>query len=113
MQKAPEYPYPQGLNDCFEAYLWILNVMPQVYEVSAKKIYLVGDSAGGNLVAALTALIIKMGLKVPDGIFLIYPALNLNPKNFTPSLVNSLEDFILPHTYLKVCAKEYLQGLRG
>lgn len=39
---------------------------------------LVGDSAGGNLVAALTILCIKSGVRVPDGILLAYPALNLH-----------------------------------
>lgn len=67
-----------------------------------------GDSAGGNLVAALTTLIIYMGLRVPDGIVLVYPALNLNFKNYTPSLLTSLNDMILPHTFLKICLKAYL-----
>lgn len=54
--------------------------MPQVYEANPVRIFLVGDSAGGNLVASLTALLIRLGLKAPDGIFLIYPALNINSK---------------------------------
>lgn len=64
--------------------------MPQIYEINPTKIYLVGDSAGGNLVAALTLLLIKLKLKIPDGIFMVYPALNINPKLFTPSLLHSL-----------------------
>lgn len=38
-----------------------------------KKIILIGDSAGGNLVAALTIKIIKSGYRIPDGIVLAYP----------------------------------------
>jgi hormone-sensitive lipase len=38
-----------------------------------KKIILIGDSAGGNLVAAVTAKIIKTGGRVPDGIVMGYP----------------------------------------
>lgn len=64
--------------------------MPQIYESTPTKIYLVGDSAGGNLVAALTLLLIRLKLKVPDGIFMVYPALNINSKLFTPSLLHSL-----------------------
>ena len=30
--KAPEHPYPEGLKDCFEAYMWTLNCMKQLYE---------------------------------------------------------------------------------
>jgi len=73
------------------------------------KIILVGDSAGGNLVAALTNLIIKWGLRMPDGIVLVYPALNLNYYDYSPSLLTALNDLILPHTFLKICLKSYLK----
>lgn len=45
---------------------------------------------------------------MPTGIVLVYPALNLNLANYTPSLLTALSDMILPHTFLKVCAKSYL-----
>ena len=69
---------------------------------------LVGDSAGGNLVAALTNMLIDWGLRVPDGIVLVYPALNLDLKNYTPSLLTAINDMILPHTMLKICVKAYI-----
>lgn len=84
-------------------------MFPQLFVGEIKKIILVGDSAGGNLVAALTNLLIRLGLRKPDAIFLIYPALNLDEKAFTPSLLYTLNDYILPHTYLKLCAKAYCQ----
>lgn len=77
-RKAPEFPYPMALDDCLEAYLWLVYVFPQIFMGSVKKIILVGDSAGGNLIAALTNLIIRLDLRKPDGIFMIYPALNLD-----------------------------------
>lgn len=46
-------------------------------DIVPKKVVLVGDSAGGNLVGALTLLAIKTGVRVPDGILMAYPALNL------------------------------------
>ena len=30
--KAPEHPFPEGLQDCLEAYLWTLHCMRQLYE---------------------------------------------------------------------------------
>jgi hormone-sensitive lipase len=60
--------------------------------VIPKRVVLVGDSAGGNLVGALTILCIKMGVRVPDGILMAYPALNLNLQFFTPSLLIALDD---------------------
>lgn len=80
----------------------------QVFEAQAEKIILVGDSAGGNLVAALTTLLIEWGLPKPSGIVLVYPALNLSLANYTPSLLTALNDMILPHTFLKLCANAYL-----
>lgn len=38
-----------------------------------RKIILIGDSAGGNLVASLTIKIIKSGSRIPDGIVMAYP----------------------------------------
>ena len=108
--KAPEHPYPNGLHDCFEGYLWTLYIFRQIFDVEPRRVILVGDSAGGNLVAALTNLLIEMKLQKPDGIVLVYPALNLNYNDYTPSLLTALNDMILPHTFLKICLSAYIQG---
>lgn len=106
--KAPQFPYPHGLHDCFQAYMWTLYCYRQIYEAEPLKIILVGDSAGGNLVAALTNMLLKLKLRAPDGLVLVYPALNLSRDAYTPSLLTSLNDLILPHTFLKICLKAYL-----
>lgn len=69
---------------------------------------LLGDSAGGNLVAALTALCIKKAVRIPDAIVLCYPALKLSTNSFTPSLLLALDDVLLPHTFLKMCIRSYI-----
>ena len=51
---APDYTFPAALNDVFQAYLHILQICEKVYNFSPRKIILMGDSAGGNLIAALT-----------------------------------------------------------
>lgn len=72
------------------------------------------------LIIALTVLCIKEKVRVPDGILMCYPALNLNYNSFTPSLFVSLDDpsniiikfyfnKVLPHTFLKICLSSYLQ----
>jgi hormone-sensitive lipase len=96
-----------------EAYLWTIYYFKQVYEVNPKRIVLVGDSAGGNLVAALTNLLIEWNLPLPTGLVLVYPALNLNVSNYTPSLLTALNDMILPHTFLKICAQSYLKDYQN
>ncbi|CAD8096379.1 unnamed protein product [Paramecium primaurelia] len=107
-RKAPEDPYPFGLDDCWQAYMFIMNYIDKYFNIKPKKVVLVGDSAGGNLVAALTIQIIKSGARIPDGILMAYPALCLDIKQFTPSLLISLNDPLLHHTVLKLCISSYV-----
>ncbi|EGR30114.1 hypothetical protein IMG5_141700 [Ichthyophthirius multifiliis] len=108
-KKAPQHPYPYGLNDCWQAYLWILFYAEKFFNVKPEKIILVGDSAGGNLILGLVQLCIKFNIQLPSGIIPVYPALNLHIHSFTPSNILALEDQILPHMYLKLIQKAYLQ----
>jgi len=50
------------------------------------------------------------GVRIPDGLMLTYPALCLSLKNFSPSFVLTLEDILIPHTFLKMCLDSYLNG---
>jgi hormone-sensitive lipase len=72
-----------------------------------KKIVLVGDSAGGNLVAAITIMAIQRKYRVPDGAILAYPGLNLSKCDFTPSMLLALDDPILPYPFLRMCLESY------
>ncbi|KRX10276.1 hypothetical protein PPERSA_09660 [Pseudocohnilembus persalinus] len=107
-RKAPAHPYPQALDDCWQGYNWIISNCHLFFNINPKKIILVGDSAGGNLIAALTSLIIQKQVRYPDAVILAYPALNLNLKRFTPSHLIAIDDFILSHTILKLCVEAYL-----
>lgn len=70
---APEYKFPTGLNDCYAAAKaiyenrFILNVDPA-------RITIIGDSAGGNLAAALSLMARDKGEFLPRQQILIYPA---------------------------------------
>jgi len=75
--------------------------------IKPEKILLVGDSAGGNLVAACTIMAIDRGFRVPDGLILAYPALSLSKLRFTPSLMLSVDDQLLPYPFLKMCLDSY------
>jgi acetyl esterase/lipase len=56
---APASIFPAALNDVWQVYLWLCEGHADTYlGVRPEKIVLVGDSAGGNLVAALTLLAI-------------------------------------------------------
>ncbi|CAD8076319.1 unnamed protein product [Paramecium primaurelia] len=106
---SPQYSFPAALDDCWQAYLWIIHFALHYFNITPKKIILIGDSAGGNLCAALTALCIRESVYLPAGIILAYPALNLDPKNFNMYQFVSLDDGLLPHSFLKLCVKSYIQ----
>ncbi|TQS35767.1 hypothetical protein Golomagni_03802 [Golovinomyces magnicellulatus] len=89
-KKAPEYPYPYALNECFDAYRSVVNTRGLCFGLAGNrpvKVILTGDSAGGNLVTSLTLLTIQArqdgaDLPLPDGIILIYPGLDMNIGNW-------------------------------
>lgn len=107
---APEYRFPTALEDCYsvaEALYtnqFILNVPPE-------NITLVGDSAGGNLAAAVSLLAKERGRFLPGQQILIYPALynNYTDSSPFPSVHENGEDFLL--TSLKL--RQYLELYKG
>jgi len=50
---------------------------------------------------------IQRNYRIPDGLILAYPALNLSKLDFTPSSLLSLDDPILPYPFLKMCIDSY------
>lgn len=65
---APENPYPAGLEDCITSFKWLKG---NLAEKPAKKMFIAGDSAGGNLSAATTLSLVEDGGPVPDKLVLI------------------------------------------
>lgn len=70
---APEFPYPAGLNDCYRIADILLNHMELVNLNEASQATFIGDSAGANLVAALSLLLRDRGNIVPTKQILLYP----------------------------------------
>ncbi|MEG0804085.1 MAG: alpha/beta hydrolase [Pygmaiobacter sp.] len=70
---APEHPFPAGLEDCYciAKELFCCEGMPGI---PPENITLIGDSAGGNLAAAVSLLGRDRGDFVPCRQILLYPA---------------------------------------
>ncbi len=74
---SPENRFPVALNQCFSAYLELLNNKMWVGSAS-KNILIGGDSAGGNLAAALSIKLRAESKPLPKAQVLFYPCLSLN-----------------------------------
>src|ERR1019366_2074611 len=69
---APEHPYPAGVDDAVAAYRHLLGM-----GVAPADLVVGGESAGGNLAAALLLKARDLGLKQPAGLYLLSPWLDL------------------------------------
>jgi len=106
---SPDAPYPEALNECFYVYNWAIKNC-RTLGWTSERICLVGDSAGGNLIVALTLKLIEGDLRLPDGIVAAYPPLRVQYAP-TPSRMLALMDPLLPLGILKVCLRAYAGGI--
>ncbi|RKP14439.1 Alpha/Beta hydrolase protein [Piptocephalis cylindrospora] len=81
--KAPEYPFPWALEECFEAYTQIIASNGACLGMNMEgseplRVIFFGDSAGGNLASGVMLKIIEDPGKIrhPSGLVLVYPCLD-------------------------------------
>ena len=106
---TPENKFPAGLDDVWQAYFWIVTYAQKYLGIEPRKIVLTGESAGGNLVTALTLKAITSGFRVPDGILLSYPYLNVQDKYFSTGILLSLEDKDIDYTLIPIMRLNYVE----
>ena len=95
-RKAPEHPYPYALNECYDVYHTLVATLGRCIGLagtSLVRIVLTGDSAGANYAVGLVLMILQSAgndrrfqdgesLPLPEGLILVYPALDLNIGNW-------------------------------
>ncbi|MCO5935942.1 alpha/beta hydrolase [Mucilaginibacter sp. RB4R14] len=69
---APEYKFPTAHNDAFAAYKWVLANAAGM-KGDAKKVAVVGESAGGNLAINTAIKARDSKIMVPTAIVAVYP----------------------------------------
>ncbi len=69
---APEHPWPAAVDDCSEAYR-------AVAESSPERLFVAGESAGGNLALVTVQAAVRNRLPLPDALALLSPAVDLRP----------------------------------
>lgn len=68
----PQNKYPVAVEDCYCTYKWVLN-NADMLGINRNKIIVAGDSAGGNIAAAVTLMLWDRVHVSPLGAMLIYP----------------------------------------
>jgi acetyl esterase len=74
-RRAPEHPFPAGLEDCYAAMSWVAEHAADL-QGDPKRVAVGGDSAGGNLAAAVTLAARDRDGPEVDHQLLVYPAVN-------------------------------------
>lgn len=105
----PEAPFPAGLNDCLDAYAWLQQNSPVMCApFEPEKIFIAGDSAGGNLALACLLALKGKKLPLPDKALAISPCTDftasgesmVSRKDQDP-IINPLGIPLLAQAYLK------------
>ncbi|CAL1707366.1 unnamed protein product [Somion occarium] len=80
--KAPEYPYPYAIDECFDAYRVLLESAGKLIGMSGTKfkVVLSGDSAGAHIVVNVMLKILETQISLPKPVALVlnYAALDFN-----------------------------------
>lgn len=79
---APEHPFPAAHVDVLEATLWLMEHAAEL-GADASRLAMVGESAGGNMVAATCLSLIRVGRPVPAYAVLVYPVTSTSDEAWT------------------------------
>ncbi|MGY0233126.1 alpha/beta hydrolase [Longispora urticae] len=102
---APETKFPGAIEDCFAALRWIDTHAKEI-DADPARIAVGGDSAGGNLAAAVTLLTRERGGPALVGQLLVYP--NTDYFSDTASLRENTDPWLFNQTSVSWYWKHYL-----
>lgn len=107
---APEHPFPAAVEDCYAAARMVF-ANAGLFGSTASDVTLIGDSAGGNLAAAVSLMMRDKGGFMPRRQILIYPATYNDHSDRSPfaSIRENGRDYIL--TAKRV--RDYLEMYSG
>lgn len=104
---APEHPWPAGLEDCIAATRWALAHVDELGG-DATRVAVAGDSAGGNLSAA-----VSIALRDDDGPrlaaqLLLYPATDFTDETDHPSRQQNAKGYLLTQDDMVWFSEQYV-----
>jgi epsilon-lactone hydrolase len=101
---APENPFPAALENAVSAWDYLM-----LLGYGSKDLFIVGDSAGGNLVLSLTLYLLQQKRKTPRGLVCMSPwtDMTLTGKSYS---TRKEADPILDYDYISNARDSYLAG---
>ena len=103
---APEHKFPIPLEDCETAFNWVKDNATDL-GINPNRVSVGGDSAGGNLSAALCVKCQQNNLPMPKAQLLIYPVTDLTFQS--PSMEEMAEGFFLTKESMYFFRDQYLE----
>lgn len=94
-RRAPEYPFPAGLEDIFTTY----NGMLKKYGISPASVVIAGDEAGAALATALIHYLKQKKLPQPAALVLISPWLDVSCSNEELHILQKADKFLLKESF--------------
>ena len=116
---SPTHQYPEQINDCFQAYMWILKNAKEELCLNVENIIMSGDSAGANLVFSLVFMLItinqyeNLDIKLPGLLLIEYPTTYSGEDNVTNSLISSIKDLVFDPVFLKYARDAYVGNYKN
>jgi acetyl esterase len=107
---APEHPFPQGLQDCQAVVRWVQDSSAEI-GVDGERVAVGGDSAGGNLAAAVANSNRDENAKPLCHQLLIYPV--IDAEQATDSYRENAEGYLLTALGMKMFWDLYLGGAQA
>lgn len=102
---APEHKFPKGLNDCYDAAYWV-DQQRKSLKLNQDPLMLSGDSAGGNLAAALSLMTAQKGKPNIQAQVLFYPVTDIS-SNDRPSYHKYDKSYFFTKETMDACGNHY------
>ena len=102
---APEFAYPTAAEDCYAATRWVVDSAREL-GIDARRLAVCGDSAGGNLAAAVALMARDRGGPPLALQVLVYP---ITDYDFTrPSYTENAEGYLLTRESMRFYWEQYV-----
>lgn len=104
---APENRFPAALDDAYDSLLWVRDNADEL-GIDENRIAVAGDSAGGNISAALCLRARDSNMKLPALQVLFYPSVGRSES--TASMQEYSENYYLTRKMMQYFGKSYLNS---